>query len=165
MFGTQEQILGIVDSGLEGIANAGAELVDVEIPDLDHYLTYSTMYVARSKTDINAFLSSCEKLPHVKIQEMQKNDQYHKALDLIDAIVKGPTDMTQDLHLARRQVNQSEFQRTGAGLSARHRLGAIVYPTLLPFACAKNGTKFLAEGEAEKSHRGRCKLTGADGPA
>ena len=129
MLGTQEGILGLADSRLKGIAKAGAELVYVEIPDLDHYLTYSTTYVAWSKTDINAFLFSCEKLSHVKIQEMQMNDQYHKALDLIDAIVKAPTNMTQDPHLARRQVNQSDFQRTVAGLSARHRLGAIVHPT------------------------------------
>lgn len=129
VFGTHKGILTIFDTALAGLKRAGAELIDVEIPDLDHYKTFTSVYATRSKNDINAFLASRKGLSHLKIEDLQKDGVYHKALDLIDVLVKGPDDFTRDPHFAKRLTEQSEFQRIVASIFAKHKLDAIIYPT------------------------------------
>jgi amidase len=82
-----------------------------------------------SKSDINGFLAARPELKHLKIEELHANGQYHKALDLIEAFVKGPSNYSGDPHYARRLLEQAEFQRTVASIFAKEKLDAIVYPT------------------------------------
>ncbi|KAK3067598.1 hypothetical protein LTR53_015454 [Teratosphaeriaceae sp. CCFEE 6253] len=128
-FGIHKGVLGVLDTTLASLKQAGAELIDIEIPDLDHYVTYTSMYSTRSKADINAFLASREKLAHLKIEDLQAAGTYHKALDLIDVLVKGPEDMTADPHFGRRLIEQSKFQRKVASIFAREKVEAMIYPT------------------------------------
>lgn len=128
-FGQHSGITGVLETALKSFEAAGAELVDVSIPDLDHYKASTTLYAIRSKTDINEFLGSRNALSQLKIENLHKDDAYHKALDLIDVLVKGPTDFLKSPHFASRLVEQSAFQRTVASVFARERLDAIIYPT------------------------------------
>ena len=128
-FGNHEGIRTRLDTTLASLEKAGASLIDVEIPNLEHYVSFTSMYGMRSKSDINAFLASREDLANLKIQDLQAEGRYHKALDLIDVLAKGPSDFTQSPHFARRLAQQSEFQRLAAGVFAKHRLDAIIYPT------------------------------------
>ena len=69
-FGTHSGILSTMQVSLVRLATAGAEFVDVEIPDLEHYKSFTSVYATRSKADINAFLSSGEGLSHLKIEDL-----------------------------------------------------------------------------------------------
>lgn len=44
-FGSDNSISGVMDKALESLRKRGAELVDVDVPDLDHYKTHSSAYV------------------------------------------------------------------------------------------------------------------------
>lgn len=117
------------DKTLQALNTAGAELIDMSIPDLDHYKTASSAYVLRSKADINAFCASRPELSHIKLEDLHAAGAYHKALDLIDAIVKGPTDYLKNPHYTEAMLVQAKFQRVVASVFARWQLDAVVYPT------------------------------------
>ena len=133
-FGNDNGILEVLDSTLKKLEDSGAALIDVEIPDLEYYKTFTSAYVTRSKSDINDFLASREELSHLKIEELHASGGCHKALDLIDAFVKGPSDFSKDSHYSKRLLEQSKFQRLVASLFAKLELDTIIYPTcqLLP---------------------------------
>ena len=128
-FGSHKGVLQVLEKTLESLKSSGVELVDVEIPDLDHYKTFTSAYVTRSKSDINEFLAARKGLSHLKIEELHAAGTYHKALDLIDAFVKGPSDPFQDPHFSKRILEQAKFQRIVASIFARNQLDAIIYPT------------------------------------
>lgn len=129
VFGSHKGILTVMESTLSKLEKAGAELIDVEVPDLDHYMTFTSQYATRSKTDINNFLAARKELAHLHIEDLQADGTYHKSLDLIDVLVKGPKDFAQDPHFAKRLLEQSKFQRIVSSMFAKHNLDATIYPT------------------------------------
>ena len=128
-FGSDKSVLQLLESTLKKLESAEAELVEVEIPDLEHYKTFTSAYVTRSKSDINGFLAARKDLSHLKIEDIHANGDCHKALDLIDAFVKGPSDFTMDSHYSKRLLEQGNFQRLVASIYAKLNLDAIIYPT------------------------------------
>lgn len=128
-FGNDSSVLQVIDRSLDALQKSGAELIEVSIPDLEHYKTTSSAYVLRSKADINAFCASRKELSHIKLQDLHAEGKYHKALDLIDAVVKGPTNYRKNPHYTEAMLVQAEFQRVVASLFAKHQLDAVVYPT------------------------------------
>ena len=133
-FGSEPGVLAILTSTLKTLGEDGATLLDVEIPDLEHYKTFTSAYVTRSKSDINHFLAERQELCRFKIEELHASGRYHKALDLIDAFVEGPDDFEHDPLFSKRLLEQSKFQRIVASIFAKLKLDAIIYPTcqLLP---------------------------------
>lgn len=133
-FGTDPGIGAVLDAALSALAGATAELVDVEIPDLEYYKSFTSAYVTRSKSDINEFLADRKELSHLKIEELHSAGHYHKALDLIDAFIQGPEKYEDDPYFSKRLLEQSKFQRIVASIFAKFDLDAIIYPTcqLLP---------------------------------
>lgn len=128
-FGSHKGVIRVIDSAIEKLKQAGAELIDVEIPDLEYYKSFTFIYGTRSRSDINEFLASRKELSHLKMEDLQAAGDYHKALDLIDLIVKGPADMTKAPDMAARLLAQSKFQRLTASIFAKHSLDAMIYPT------------------------------------
>ncbi|KAF2103387.1 amidase family protein [Rhizodiscina lignyota] len=128
-FGTHKGVTKVIGSALDRFAQAGAELIDVEIPDLEYYKSYTFIYPIRSKSDINGFLASRKELAHLKIEDLQAAGEYHKALDLIDRIAVGPADMTEAPDFAAKLLAQMKFQRLTAAIFAKHKLDAMIYPT------------------------------------
>lgn len=128
-FGSDKSVQTVLDRSLSDLSKVGAELIDVSIPDLDYYKSTSSAYIIRSKADINAFCASREALSHIKLEELQSAGQYHEALDLIDAVVKGPSKPLQNIHYTEALLVQAKFQRIVASVFAKHELDAIVYPT------------------------------------
>lgn len=128
-FGSHKGINNVLEKTLSELKSAGVELIDVEIPNLENLKEQTSTYVLRSKSDINDFLASREGLKHLKIEDLHAKGTYHKALDLIDALVKGPTDPFASPHFSKALVAISSFQRTVAGIFANHSLDAMIYPT------------------------------------
>ena len=127
-FGSSEGILQVLDTTLKTLKDSGAELVNVEIPDLMHYVVASAQYLMRSKSDINGFLASRQELSHLKIEDLLASSTYHKAL-LLEVLVNGSTDFSNDGNYAKAGLEQAKFQQIVASIFAKNELDAIVYPT------------------------------------
>ena len=116
----------VVRAAVEEIRGAGAEVVEVELPDLMDHIVATSQYVARTKHDINEFLSTRTQLT---LQEIVATGRYHKDLDLIDAVMEGPDDPEDDPDYFRRIAAREAFTRATVGVMARNGLDALVYPT------------------------------------
>lgn len=129
VFGGHQGINSVLDRTLGELKSSGAELIDVEIPGLKDFIQKTSVYILRSRTDINNFLSSREGLKHLNIEDLVEKGEYHHSLDLLGGISKGPTDMMQSPHFSKAMTAIQQFQRTVASLFAKFDLDAMIYPT------------------------------------
>jgi len=128
-FRKQKGIDDILDSKPRRLDDQGGKLVDISIPELDYSMTLPSVFSTRSKGDINTFLDSRKEFAHMKIEDIQQDDNYQEALNLIDGIPKALTSSLQSPHFGRRPVEQARFHGVVAGNFARGQLDAIIYPT------------------------------------
>ncbi|GIZ37717.1 hypothetical protein CKM354_000115400 [Cercospora kikuchii] len=128
-FGEHRGINFTLEKTLSELRASGVELIDVEIPDLEQLKEQTSVYVLRSRSDINSFLASRDALQHLKIEDLQEKGEYHQCLDLISALAKGPKDPFQSPHFSKALSAIQHFQRTVMSLYAKHKLDAIIYPT------------------------------------
>ena len=117
----------VVRAAVEAIRGAGGDVVEVEIPNLMHHIEATSQYVARTKHDINEFLSTRTDLT---LNEIVGRGQYHPALDLIDAVMAGPDDPEDDPDYFRRINAREEFARETVNVMARNELTALIYPSV-----------------------------------
>jgi amidase len=116
----------VVRAAIEELRGAGAEVVEVEIPDLRDHIVATSQYVARTKHDINEFLSTRSDLT---LNRIVAEGRYHKDLDLIDAVMEGPDNPEDDPDYFRRIGAREDFTRASVNVMARNRLDALIYPT------------------------------------
>ena len=117
----------VVRAAVEAIRGAGGDVVEVEIPQLMHHIEATSQYVARTKHDINEFLSTRTDLT---LNEIVGRGQYHPDLDLIDAVMAGPDDPEDDPDYFRRINAREEFARETVNVMARNELTALIYPSV-----------------------------------
>jgi Asp-tRNA(Asn)/Glu-tRNA(Gln) amidotransferase A subunit family amidase len=115
-------------AALDRIAAAGAELVDVAIPDLDHYVAYTSVYFSRSRADIDAFLASRQGIKATSVAQLHADGHMHPNLDLLTGIATGPAVPTDDPEYYRRIEARDEFQRIVVGIMAQNKLDALCFP-------------------------------------
>ena len=125
----------VIETALEAMRSAGAELIDVAIPDLAHWIDFTSLYIAHSKHDINKFLAARPQLPVRSVEEIFKSKQYHPALDhpaldLFRAIVLGPTDPRDDPAYFEKYAAREEFQRLVVNIMATNGLSALCFPSV-----------------------------------
>lgn len=118
----------VIDQTLESLAAAGAELVDVFIDDLDHYVSYTSVYFSRSRQDMNAFLASRPPLGIRSIEELYAEGHYHAKLDLLKDIATGPANTQDDPEYLGRITAQGDFQRSVLSIFAENQLDVIAFP-------------------------------------
>lgn len=107
---------------------AGAEVVEVEIPSLYEFLVDTSQYIACSRHDIDLYLKKHPALEDLRVANIVKKGQYHKELDLLEAVVDGPEEPENDPEYTRRYVSREAFTRTVLNVMAGHRLDALTYP-------------------------------------
>jgi Asp-tRNA(Asn)/Glu-tRNA(Gln) amidotransferase A subunit family amidase len=115
-------------AALDRIAATGAELVDVTIPDLDHYVAYTSMYLSRSRADIDAFLATRDGIEATSVAQVYADGQMHPNLDLLIGIATGPTLPTDDPEYYQRMEARDLFQRTVIAVMAENNLDALCFP-------------------------------------
>jgi amidase len=121
----------VVAGAVAAIREAGGEVVEVEIPDLSHHLGATSMYVDRTKHDINEFLAARPDAPVKTLQEIYESKRYHPRLDLLElCATEGPEDPRDDPEYFRRFAAREEFTRTVLNVLAGNRLDAFVYPSV-----------------------------------
>lgn len=125
LFGSHPGIRALMDEALDDFSRAGAELIDVTFPSVEHYLN-STIHYQESKALINAFFAEREQLSHLKLEEIS----YHELLGLLkDDILKAPQDPSDSPALCRALLEVPHVQNAVASPFATYELDTIVYPT------------------------------------
>ncbi|MGE0487062.1 MAG: amidase [Gammaproteobacteria bacterium] len=118
----------VMAAALDALAAAGARVVEVEIPDLDHYVEFTSLYVTHSRHDIDRFLAA-RPVPFRTVAEIHAAGRYHPALELFEAIVDGPANPLDDPEYYPRYVARETFQRVILNAMARAGAVALVFPT------------------------------------
>ncbi len=119
----------LIEDALATFASAGATLVDITLPDLQYYIERSSLYIARSRYDIDRFLAGRPGLPMKNLKEIIGAKKYHSKLDLLVALVEGPEDPTADPEHHQRYTAREQFQRTVINAMAKVGATALVFPT------------------------------------
>ena len=123
----------------------GTTLIDIEIPKLDHYLTFTSTYMSRSRYDITNFLAAHPIIKDVTVESIHSSKQFHPALPLFHRLATSFKHPYDDPQYAARLDEREEFQRIVIGIMAEHKLDAIAYPSVqIPAPTIKDvvGTRF-----------------------
>lgn len=117
-----------VRSAAEDMRAAGAEVVEVEIPDLLDFLVDTSQYIACSRHDIDLYLQQRPALKDLRVADIVKDGRYHPQLDLLEAVVGGPEEPENDPEYTRRYVAREAFTRSILNVMAKNSLDALTYP-------------------------------------
>ena len=119
----------VVESAIEVLKQAGAEMVDfVEIPNLDQFLSDTSLYSLQSKKDITHFLSSRSNTPLKSFKEVYDNQAFHPLNDLFHDIAEAPDEPAQSESYYRKRVAQDEFKQAVMNTMAFHQVDVLLYP-------------------------------------
>lgn len=119
----------VIEHALAAMTAAGASLVEVTIPDLQDYIERSSLYLTRSRYDIDAFLAARPKLAMKTLKDILAAKKYHPKLDFLEALVKGPDDPYADPEYYQRYTVREQFQRVVIHAMAQAETTALVFPT------------------------------------
>ena len=118
-----------VESALETIVEAGAELVDpVTLPDLEEQIEDTTVYGYYGTIYLNAFLEERDGIPYDSVREIYEAGAYHEDLDLMEAIAETTDEPTEELDFWRQSLGQESFRRDVLDTFASNDLDAMVFP-------------------------------------
>lgn len=122
------QVNSVVENAIQAMREAGAEVVDpVSVPDLQHYIGVTSLYLSQSRYDIDQFLA--ERPGNHTIAELYASEQFHPRLDLFMEIEKeAPADPEEDPDYYKGLAAREEFRRAILTSMAEHGLDAILYP-------------------------------------
>lgn len=117
-----------IEAALSALSDAGAELIDITIDHLDDQVGFTSLYTTRSQSDMNEFVAARPAAGIPSMRHLIETRQYHEKLDLLEAIVAGPDQPTDDPHYVERLLAQAAFQRQVIGIIAQNRLDAVAFP-------------------------------------
>jgi Asp-tRNA(Asn)/Glu-tRNA(Gln) amidotransferase A subunit family amidase len=117
-----------IELALSALASAGAQLIDITIDNLEDQVGFTSLYTTRSQSDMNEFVSARPAAGIPSMRHLIETKQYHEKLDLLEAIVAGPEQPTDDDQYVDRVLAQTAFQRQVIGIMARNELDAIAFP-------------------------------------
>lgn len=120
----------VIRGALAQFSTTGTTLIDVEIPELEHYLQFTSMFMSRSRSDIDSFLATHPIIRGVTIQSVHSSQQFHSSLPTFNRIATSITSPYDDPQYAQRLDQREEFQRLVIGIMAEHQLDAIAYPSV-----------------------------------
>lgn len=123
------QVNVIIEEALAAMAAVGATLVDVAIPDLQHYIALSSLYITRSRYDIDGFLAARPNLPMKTLKEIIAAKKYHPKLDFLEVLADGPDDPYADPEYYQRYTAREQFQQLVINQMATAGTTTLVFPT------------------------------------
>jgi Asp-tRNA(Asn)/Glu-tRNA(Gln) amidotransferase A subunit family amidase len=118
----------VVRAAIKAIAAAGAEIVDVSLPNLMDFILETSLYITHSRHDINAFLGRNPDFAYSSLDAIYKAGKFHKNLDLIKDIMTGPAKPEDDPEYYRKLAARDAFQRAVVNIIAGNRLDGICFP-------------------------------------
>ena len=123
------EVNAVVEGAVAALRDAGATVVETEIPSLLDHILATSMYTDRSKHDLDLFLSERSDPPIRSLAEAYDSGQYDKRLDLMDAIMEGPDEPDEEPDYLKRFAARHEFTLAVLNVMGADRLDALTYPT------------------------------------
>lgn len=120
----------VIRAAIGAVEAAGATVVEVEIPNLTAHLNATSLYVNRTKFEINSFLAARPDAPVRSLQQLLDARRYHPKLDLLEACGFGPERPEYDPLYYGRLAAREEFSRVTHNVLSRNALDALVYPSV-----------------------------------
>ncbi|MEX5296310.1 amidase [Kocuria sp. CPCC 205268] len=121
-------VVRVVEDALTRLAEAGAELVDVEIPGLMDYVGFTSLYFTRSRQDMNDFFAAHPETGIRSVDEVRASGGYDPHLDLFEGITDGPEDPRTDPEYLDRVLTREDFVRAVQAQFVDLDLDAMVFP-------------------------------------
>lgn len=122
----------VINASLSLLEDQGTQLIDVEISDLDHYITFCSFYMSRSRHDIDSFLSSTASQngsAPTDFANIITSKQCPPSTHALKAVAVGPSHPHQDSEYLSRVEERDTFQRLLVGFLASNNLEALVFPS------------------------------------
>jgi Asp-tRNA(Asn)/Glu-tRNA(Gln) amidotransferase A subunit family amidase len=119
-----------VRRALEDMRRAGAQTVEVFVPDLLERILETSLYLTHSRADINAFLAGREMMPYRSLEAIRRDGKFHPVLDLLQAVFEGPEHPEDDSNYFRKLAARDRFQRLVVKVMADANVQALCYPTV-----------------------------------
>jgi amidase len=123
------QVNKVIRAAINAIAAAGAEIIDVSLPNLMDFIIGTSLYITHSRHDINAFLARNPDFAYSSLDAIYKDGKYHKNLDLIKDIMTGPAKPEDDPEYYRKLAARDAFQRAVVNIIAGNKLDGICFPS------------------------------------
>lgn len=117
-----------LEQALAKIQEAGANLVDIKVPNLNDYVAFTSVYLTRSLQDMNAFVAARPALGIASMEWLIETKQYHPKLDLLEAIASGPKSADEDPEFAKRIEARTEFQQIMIRIAVENELDLFAFP-------------------------------------
>ncbi len=124
------QVNKVIRAAMDSMKAAGSEFVELSIPTLKEWIDGTSLYVSRSRSDVDAFLKQRD-TPYPTLRSIYDAGLYDKNLDLIPVFATlSPDSPEEDPEYFAKLARGIEFQRMIVGLMAKHDLDGICYPAL-----------------------------------
>lgn len=119
----------VMNAAIEQLLAGGAFVRDVEIPNLADHLDATSLYLLKSKHDLNLFLSARPEAPMKTIEEIVSAGHYHPKLDLLEGIADGPGDPLSNLDYYKAYAERDNLMLIITSIMDKGEYDALVYPT------------------------------------
>ncbi len=119
----------IMNAAIAQLAAGGAFVSDVEIPNLAESLDATSLYLLKSKYDLNLFLNARPEAPMKTIEDIVNAGHYHPKLDLLEGIANGPDDPLSDLNYYKAYAERDNLMLLITSIMDKGEYDALVYPT------------------------------------
>jgi Asp-tRNA(Asn)/Glu-tRNA(Gln) amidotransferase A subunit family amidase len=117
----------VIETAFSKLSAQGTTFIDIEIPNLEHYMTFTPTYLQRSRSDINAFLATKPHLPQ-DIAAIVPSTSPKEFLDFTCQMAHGPEDPSTDPTYLTKILDRDEFKRILDCTMASNQLDALAFP-------------------------------------
>lgn len=135
------QVNALVRAAIKRMEAAGAEFVEIGIPNLMERIVETSLYLLHSRHDIDEFLGARPELPYHSVGAIHAAKKYHPILDLFDLIVQGPVHPADDPEYFRKLAARDGFQRDVVNMLAQKSLIAMCFPCVQVLPPTRNEVK------------------------
>jgi amidase len=119
----------VIRNTLAKFPATGTTLIDIDIPNIQHYRSITPTYFSRSRYDIDNFLATRPWL-NVTTESIKASNSFHPGLPLLRTITAGIKHPYEDPRYVQRLDERDDFERIVIGIMAEHDLDAIAYPSV-----------------------------------
>lgn len=117
----------VTNTAISKLASHGTTFINVTIPKLKHYMSFTPTYLQRSRADINAFLKTKPHLPQ-DIADIIPVQPVKSYMDMTSLMAHGPLNPSTDPVYVDKLLERDAFHRTIISLMAEQNLDALCFP-------------------------------------
>lgn len=123
-------VTALVNEAIDTMADLGADIVEpISIPNLEHHLESTSLYLLQSKRDLNEFFQARSNAPVDSVTELYESNQYSEILDLFIGIAEeAPADPESTPEYWKSVAAQLSFQRDVLNVYAANDLDVLLCP-------------------------------------